>query len=1075
MIFFFIGLAWSVSDIRTPEVDVRKYKNIFLPNGLEVVLVQDSLASKETMAMSVQVGSFEDPLEWEGMAHFCEHMLFLGSKKYPYKTTFSEHLAQYAGEHNAYTSHDFTAYFNSLSPEGYVKGLDIFSQFFINPLFDLGAAQKEREVIHSEYIMFTAQTITRENRLMASLAYDRNPVSRFNIGTRESLRDRPGQSVADKLREFYNTYYVSSRMRLALVANRTLDELQQLAETYFKDIQGKPARIPRPTYYDPPAYPANHLGKRVKSRGSYEMILTFPLPSELYTKYRENIDAILNRIFSNVNEKSLQRVLRLQQLISSMSVGIMATPAGSELKAVITMTEFGAKDPDNIIAHFLAYVEKIRQSQLEDMVRSYQQYSNAAFKWAERESSENDFGSALAVGLAMVAFKDLLTSGTTIDVIDMSLLKRTLEGLRAHNMNVGIFLPDFDESKGKFTEKWFGIGYDREEFSKADFLQLEKRVAELLPEYNVMFPLKHLPGITPTLVTASTKGNPQMLSPGVWWHGSSQRGDLPKIKIQGYLMWPKKEPETPLHTLFHSMYAYFVEHQLEVPTYDLISCGMSFSVSRSLEGLSFAFSGFDEHMDKLIAKALPVIRKPDVERERFEKLKQIKYTRLNDRSGTPAHSTARKALSVIADTNAYSVEDYNSVRDDLTYEAFVAYLKKATPGTTLTTFFLGNVDQARATKFAGSMATMTDSKLGEPRPSHHRILNVKDSIEVRFANPAPNDANHAIVNVYQFPTVSNISTRVHMMFLSEIISDPFFNFLRTEHKLGYIVHADMASRDPLLEMHVVIQGSHERPDKMDPLINDAMKVVEKSIGKVAKTEDFQRRQRVLVRELERPNMNAGEEVAEFWPQIQNSLHCFKDRENKLHYLKTMEPGALLQTWNTLTRSSNSKISIKVYGGMDAVPSPKICYGSLDQVVAFVVLMLVVLLVLLRMVVAKPSLQEDCKDCGGSTNWSMNLAIQILLVLGILAAGAFLVYYSISVYSCPNDANHYDYVLIGEPSARSIQQVYSNPNTMYYVNKDYCDAPETGPSLAHVSLRSASDGHERPQVGVRDGPVKSRKN
>ncbi|KAJ2392377.1 metalloprotease, partial [Coemansia sp. RSA 2603] len=66
-----------VGDLNKSESDVREYRLIRLPNGLTAMMVHDDIESKACAALDVNVGSLADPPELQGLAHFCEHLLFL--------------------------------------------------------------------------------------------------------------------------------------------------------------------------------------------------------------------------------------------------------------------------------------------------------------------------------------------------------------------------------------------------------------------------------------------------------------------------------------------------------------------------------------------------------------------------------------------------------------------------------------------------------------------------------------------------------------------------------------------------------------------------------------------------------------------------------------------------------------------------------------------------------------------------------------------------------------------------------------------------------------------------------------
>ena len=123
---------------------------IFLENGLKGILVSDPTTDKAAAAMDVNVGHMSDPWELPGLAHFLEHMLFLGTDKYPDENSYSQYISQHGGSNNAYTASDHTNYYFDITPEFLPEALDRFSQFFLTPLFTESATDREVQAVNSE-------------------------------------------------------------------------------------------------------------------------------------------------------------------------------------------------------------------------------------------------------------------------------------------------------------------------------------------------------------------------------------------------------------------------------------------------------------------------------------------------------------------------------------------------------------------------------------------------------------------------------------------------------------------------------------------------------------------------------------------------------------------------------------------------------------------------------------------------------------------------------------------------------------------------------------------------------------
>ena len=91
-------------------MDKGKYKIIKLENEIEILLISNDRANMAYAAVSVGVGSLSDPISVPGISHFCEHMVLLGSKKYPQDYAFNKLIDENNGWFNAYTDDDETNY-----------------------------------------------------------------------------------------------------------------------------------------------------------------------------------------------------------------------------------------------------------------------------------------------------------------------------------------------------------------------------------------------------------------------------------------------------------------------------------------------------------------------------------------------------------------------------------------------------------------------------------------------------------------------------------------------------------------------------------------------------------------------------------------------------------------------------------------------------------------------------------------------------------------------------------------------------------------------------------------------------
>lgn len=110
----------GIQPLKSPNDDYQ-YRLLTLDNDLEVLLISNPDAPKAAAALDVMVGSGDNPPGLGGLAHFLEHMLFLGTDKYPEAAEYAQFISEHGGSHNAYTSFEHTNYFFEINAAYYQR------------------------------------------------------------------------------------------------------------------------------------------------------------------------------------------------------------------------------------------------------------------------------------------------------------------------------------------------------------------------------------------------------------------------------------------------------------------------------------------------------------------------------------------------------------------------------------------------------------------------------------------------------------------------------------------------------------------------------------------------------------------------------------------------------------------------------------------------------------------------------------------------------------------------------------------------------------------------------------------
>src|SRR5690554_7841705 len=358
-----------VAEVTTPLVsphDSRDYRALSLENGLTALLVSDPEADKAAASMNVSVGSAQDPEDLAGLAHFLEHMLFLGTEPYPEADAYQGYLQRHGGSHNAFTAPQDTNYFFDIEPDALPGALDRFSQFFLTPLFNPEQLESERNVVHSEYMARIRDDGRRENDVLNQVFNPDNPTTGFAVGSRETLahRSEGEPSLRERAIDIYERYYDANVMHLAVVAPQSVDELEALVTERFAAIPDRD--LARPVI-DVPLIDTATLPRYIELqsvRDSQHVRFMFPVPDPLL-HYRHKPADYLAHLLGHEGEGSLFAVLREAGLADGLSAG---TGRGDERHALFTinisLTPTGAERLYEIEATLFTAIEQIRDQDL---------------------------------------------------------------------------------------------------------------------------------------------------------------------------------------------------------------------------------------------------------------------------------------------------------------------------------------------------------------------------------------------------------------------------------------------------------------------------------------------------------------------------------------------------------------------------------------------------------------------------------------------------------------------------------------------------------------------------------------
>ncbi|MCC6137283.1 MAG: insulinase family protein, partial [Bdellovibrionaceae bacterium] len=326
----------------------------YLPNGIRVVAISIPAATKPQASISVGVGSSHDPENLPGLAHFVEHMLFLGSKEYPNSLETNNLIENNDGYRNAYTAGFHTNYQLTTSSEAFPEALKRTSRYFVSPLFTKTLIEKEKNAIQNEFIL--RFDVFKMYRAISFLEGDRSQYTLFNIGNLESLK----AATDEDARDFYNKYYSAKNMTIIVSGPQDIATLEKWIKDNFSDVPSKDVTLPKSVIKDEPKQ--NKIVKMNIPGSSPRLSITFKT-QEVSSEKINNAQAILGMIMGDESPGSLLSVLQQEGLAIPRPGALSGSFYKNKIDINIDLTEAGVKNYTQVISYVKGYLQFLKNQE----------------------------------------------------------------------------------------------------------------------------------------------------------------------------------------------------------------------------------------------------------------------------------------------------------------------------------------------------------------------------------------------------------------------------------------------------------------------------------------------------------------------------------------------------------------------------------------------------------------------------------------------------------------------------------------------------------------------------------------
>ena len=802
--------------ILTPSLQQRKTAKIRLVNGLEAYLISDPSAHQSAAALSIDVGSWADPKTMPGMAHFTEHLLFMGSKKYPDETTYEHLVSEHGGSLNAFTAPNATVYSFSINHDTFVTALDCFSHMFIDPLFQASSVGRELHAINQEHALGIEHDCRRFDAVLKATGNPNHPEAAFSCGNLKSLKDIPRGEVV----KWWSQNYSSDKAHLVLYSPLPIGKLKTLAVDLFSAM---PKRRSQARQFEETIRSSQQRGSLIAIEPVQQvhyLIISWELPRGEVADLNNTAADLVAFALESQHENSVYDQLKKASLIEGFFAHVNRySKENAFFELRIQLTPQGVEKVDTVIDRCYQAIHLLQATSLPHHIFD-ERKTMATLDYSHQSQQCDPFNYAMMTAYELTTeplatFPEKTTVPATFNPHkNATFLSRLTPESAVYLLVAPSKLTKIPPDR---KEKWYGVDYAlrKIEASKLQAWKMTSPNKELtlrsanpfVPKDLSLVALFHKLKTTPT-PTALAKGDSATVYfwgdthyrvPEVIWKfriKSAAYDDSIKSSVLGDLF------DEALEDLFPLLFAYASPAGLQLHCH--------------FEKLYFALTleGYSPQAADMLTQVLETLTSVELTREQFNhicKRLDIHYANFDKR---PPFTQTIEVVRDLLLNDQHRTRQKRAALKTTTYEDFNQFAKTLFAKTAIQALLIGNLTQIEAeqvwnqvkTKLHPAPLPLTEQSQRKvlALPSHkgpHKIEETTESL-----------GNAAVLLVQHGP--ASFEKRAAAGVLQTALQRDFFDTLRTKQQTAYLTRLMTQEIENQLGTLLIVQSSSHEPGEL---------------------------------------------------------------------------------------------------------------------------------------------------------------------------------------------------------------------------------------------------------------------
>ncbi len=916
--------AFSAQVQQTPETssipkspnDQRDYLALTLSNSLEVLLISDPSTDKASAAMDVDVGSADDPDTFLGLAHFLEHMLFLGTKKYPTPDEYQKFISDHGGSHNAFTSLEHTNYFFDVQADFLEEALDRFSQQFTSPLFNEDYVQREANAVHSEYTSKIKDDGRRFFSAIKTTLSKNHPYSKFSVGNLETLQDRPEKSLRDALLDFYNSHYSANRMRLVILGKDPLDTLRDWTISKFSDIPNKniESKPIEQDFFDEGALPLQLNVQTVMDKRS--LTIAFPVPSDSHLKNSQPLNYIANLI-GHEGKGSLLSKLKSMDLVDGLSAGAeFDTQTRTMLLINMSLTQKGLDNYQIILDTLFDYIALLKTDGIKELYFNEQaKLLKIAFDYQEKPEPIH-YTSALATALHESTPTKVLIESYQLTDFKPSLYLEYINQLTPSNMLIALSAQNVEVNQETL---WYQAPF---KLTKPD-PELINKLASTSIHADLHMPTANefIPEDTKLLGKSESKPEALKRKNGldVWYAFDASFG-TPKANIFLTLRSPFSNQSADNENRTDILVS-LLKDALNEFSYPAYLAGLNFELYQHMRGMTVKISGYNDKQSNLLIKIMNSIKNAPFSNERFAIIKERLERQLeNAKDKKPFEQAISRSQNLLINPS-WSEAERLSALNSLSLQDINVYREQFLKELEAVLFVSGNITRASTLNITNQIEAMLLKDSQATHVERSKITKLTGDKAYAFALEVDHPDTGFVY--YLQGKEKSIQEQAKLLVLNQAISTDFYASIRTDKQLGYIV---FAINFDLLEVPALAFIVQSPVATSDQLLTESRLFLKNQLAvlKALKQNELERYKSAVISKLLKQDNTLYSRSNRYWQDIDRENYEFDTNEDLAKAVENLNLDELVTTFEELTNDKGRSLVVYTFKDQD-----KLNYKELD--------------------------------------------------------------------------------------------------------------------------------------------------